>query len=147
MCGGAAGRDGASSGVRGGSCRRAALAARRLLRSALARRKYLPAVLVARQAGLGTGADFSEMFPMDFRHLGTGAAILNSDTMVSMAMKRDWAQTACFDEMFSLLSKENWIFSCKKRCCAQNGNRQGEQFLRKLCLCPKMMEMEKIHCI
>ena len=67
--------------------------------------------------------------------------------MVSMAKKRDWAQTACFDEMFSLRSKDNWNFSCKKRCCAQKGIGQGEQFLRKLCLCPKMMEMEKIHCI
>jgi hypothetical protein len=102
---------------------------------------------VRRHGRLGTGTDFSEMFPMDFRHLGTGEAIYDTDTMVSKAMKRNWAQTACFDEMFSLLSKDNWNYSGKKRCCAQNGNSQGEQFSRKLCLCPKMMEMEKIYCI
>ena len=59
---------------------------------------------------LGTGTDFPEMFPMDFRHLGTGEVIYDTDTMVSMAMKRNWAQAAYFDEMFSLLSKDIWNF-------------------------------------
>ena len=52
-------------------------------------------------------------------------------------MKRDWAQTACFDEMFSLLSKDNWNFSCKKRCCAQKGTGQGGTILKKTLSVPK----------
>ena len=57
--------------------------------------------------------------------------------MVSMAKKRDWAQTACFDEMFSLRSKDNWNFSCKKRCCAQKGIGQGGTILKKTLSVPK----------
>ena len=56
MCGGAAGRDGASSGVRGGSCRRAALAARRILRSAEAfARRACPEKVFAGGAGRPAG--------------------------------------------------------------------------------------------
>jgi hypothetical protein len=50
--------------------------------------------------------------------------------MASGTMKRVWAQAACFDEMFSLLAKEIWIYFCEIRHCAQSRDSLGEQFLK-----------------
>ena len=83
----------------------------------------------ARHGHLGTGADFTELFPMDFRRLGTGADFTKMFPMKFDAMKPDWAQTAGFNDLFPMIAGRNRIYFCEVGRCAQSETDRGEQFL------------------
>ena len=83
----------------------------------------------ARHGRLGTGADFTELFPMDFRRLGTEADFTKMFPMKFDAMKPDWAQTAGFNDLFPMIAGRNRIYFCEVGRCAQSETDRGEQFL------------------
>ena len=68
----------------------------------------------ARHGRLGTGADFTELFPMEFRRLGTGADFTELFPMKLDAVEPGWAQTAGFDDLFPMIAEGNWAYSCER---------------------------------